>query len=190
MKQENNSNFILNATLVLTKVFELLHWLGTASMLALAVCSLATKTWLQNLLDGLAPDFGPELSSYGFEMTVTDSNGQVSMTAVMLFALAAAMIFSFMAMVFRNIYLITRKSKDSTPFLPDNIRMLKEIGIFAISVPVVGLVMSTLARLILGVDAVETSVNLYGFSMGLIVLCLTQFFIHGVELEKDVDGLL
>ena len=26
--------------------------------------------------------------------------------------------------------------------------------------------------------------------MGIIVLCLTQFFVHGAELEKDVDGLL
>lgn len=190
MKQKNNPNFILNATLVLTKVFELLHWFGAFSMLALAIATFAARPWLQSTLDGLAPDFGPELSSYGFEMTVIGSNGQVSMTAILLFALAALMIFSFMAMVFRNIYLITRKSKDSTPFQPDNIRMLKEIGIFAISVPVVGLAMSIIARLVLGVDAVETSVNLYGFSMGLIVLCLTQFFIHGAELEKDVDGLL
>ena len=26
--------------------------------------------------------------------------------------------------------------------------------------------------------------------MGIVVLCLTQFFVHGAELEKDVDGLL
>ncbi len=68
--------------------------------------------------------------------------------------------------------------------------MLREIGIFCISVPIVGLVMCTAARLILGVDAVETSVNIYGFSMGLIVLCLTQIFAHGAALEKDVEGLV
>ena len=50
--------------------------------------------------------------------------------------------------------------------------------------------MSIICRLILGVDAVETSINFYGFFMGIVVLCLTQFFIHGAELEKDVDGLL
>ena len=67
--------------------------------------------------------------------------------------------------------------------------MLKRNRYFSISIPIVGLIMSIVCRLILGVDAVETSVNLYGFSMGIIVLCLTQFFIHGAELEKDVDGL-
>ena len=29
-----------------------------------------------------------------------------------------------------------------------------------------------------------------GIFMGIIVLCLTQFFVHGAELENDVDGLL
>jgi len=26
--------------------------------------------------------------------------------------------------------------------------------------------------------------------MGIVVLCLTQFFVRGAELEKEVDGLL
>lgn len=68
--------------------------------------------------------------------------------------------------------------------------MMREIGIFAIAVPVIGLTMSTIARLVLGVDHVETSVNMSGIFMGIIVLCLTQFFVHGSELEEDVDGLL
>jgi len=68
--------------------------------------------------------------------------------------------------------------------------MLKEIGIFSISIPIVGLMMSIVCRLVLGVDVVETSVNVYGFTMGMVVFCLTQFFSHGVELEKDVDGIL
>ena len=42
----------------------------------------------------------------------------------------------------------------------------------------------------LGTDTVETSVRLYGFSMGLVILCLTQFFARGVELEQDVEGLV
>ena len=46
------------------------------------------------------------------------------------------------------------------------------------------------SRLVQGLDAVETSVNLYGFSMGIIVLCLTQSFAHGAALEQDVEGLV
>ena len=62
--------------------------------------------------------------------------------------------------------------------------------IFAISIPLAGLALSTVCRLILGTDTVETSVRLYGFSMGLVILCLTQFFARGVELEQDVEGLV
>lgn len=57
-------------------------------------------------------------------------------------------------------------------------------------IPVVGLIMSMIIRLAVGVDAVEISIHMDGFIMGIIVLCLTQFFAHGAELEKDVDGLL
>ena len=39
-------------------------------------------------------------------------------------------------------------------------------------------------------DAVENSMDMNGVFMGIVVLCLTQFFVHGAELEKDVDGLL
>ena len=112
------------------------------------------------------------------------------MTVLFLFGIGAIMILSFMAMVFRNINLIIKKSEDSTPFQADNIRMLKEIGIYAIAIPVISLIMSVVCRVILGVDAVETSVNVYGFSMGIIILCLTQFFVYGARLEKDVEGLL
>ena len=69
-------------------------------------------------------------------------------------------------------------------------RMMKEIGIFSIAVPVIGLVMSVVIRLVVGAEAAEISVSQSGFFMGVIVLCLTQFFIHGAQLEEDVEGLL
>ena len=103
---------------------------------------------------------------------------------------AAVVLPSLMAMIFRNLYLIIKRSESSTVFQADNIRMLREIGIFAISIPLAGLALSIVCRLILGTDTVETSVRLYGFSMGLVILCLTQFFARGVELEQDVEGLV
>ena len=68
--------------------------------------------------------------------------------------------------------------------------MMREIGIFSIAVPVLGLIMSPVMRIVLGVDAVEISVDMNGIFMGIIVLCLTQFFVHGAQLEEDVEGLL
>ena len=68
--------------------------------------------------------------------------------------------------------------------------MMREIGYFSIAVPVIGLIMSVFVRLVTGVETAEVSIDTTGIFMGIIVLCLTQFFIHGAELEKDVDGLL
>ena len=112
------------------------------------------------------------------------------MTSFMLFGIGAVIILSVMAMVFRNLHLIFKRSENASPFQKDNIRMMKEIGIFAIAVPVIGLVMSSIVRLVTGVETAEISVNMGGIFMGIIILCLTQFFVHGAELEKDVDGLL
>ena len=95
-----------------------------------------------------------------------------------------------MAMIFRNLYLIIKKSNNATPFQACNIRKLREIGIFAIVVPIVGLVMSVISRLAVGVETAETSNNFGGLIIGIVVLCIAEFFIHGIELEKDVDGLL
>ena len=99
-------------------------------------------------------------------------------------------ILAVMAMVFRNLYLIFKKSENGTPFQKDNIRMMKEIGIFSIAVPVIGFIMSIIVRLVTGVETAEISIDMGGIFMGIIVLCLTQYFIHGANLEKDVDGLL
>ena len=99
-------------------------------------------------------------------------------------------ILAVMAMIFRNLHLIFKKSENDSPFQKDNIRMMKEIGIFSIAVPVIGFIMSIIVRLVIGVDAAEISINQGGIFMGIIVLCLTQYFIHGANLEKDVDGLL
>ena len=50
--------------------------------------------------------------------------------------------------------------------------------------------MSIITRIVLGVESTEVSNNFSGLVIGIVVLCITEFFIHGIELEKDVDGLL
>lgn len=183
-------------TLVTAKALELLHWCAAACAALVFVGALAARDALRSFLEQGMPAFGGSLSAYGFEVAA-GADGAVSMAAVALFCAGAAAILSLMAMVFRNLYLILRTakgqtwfSKGCTPFQPDIIRMLREIGIFSVSVPLIGLGMSVLIRLIAGVDSVETSVNLSSFAMGLLVLCLTQFFTYGAALEQEVDGLL
>lgn len=176
---------------VVTKIVEVFHWVGVALMASATICSLAKPEWVKYFVGIDAKECcGAELNVYGFEIVAPINNGNFDMKILFLFGIGAVIILGLMAMAFRNLNLIIQKSENNTPFQPDNIRMLREIGIFTISIPVVGLIMCTIIRLVFGVDDIDTSVNVYGFTMGIIVLCLTQFFIYGAELEKDVDGLL
>ena len=176
---------------VITKILEVFHWVGTALMLAATICSVAAPNWVKYFVGFDAKDCcGANLEVYGFEVNAPVIDGNVDTTSFLLFGIGAIIILAVMAMVFRNLHLIFKKSENATPFQKDNIRMMREIGIFAIAVPVIGLIMSVIVRLVTGVETSEISIDMGGIFMGIIVLCITQFFVHGVELEKDVDGLL
>ena len=179
----------LGATI--TKILEVCHWVGTALMVAATICSLAAPEWVGYFVGFDATECcGADLNVYGFRVTAPVVNGNVDMTTFFLFGIGAVIILALMAMVFRDLHLIFRKSENTTPFQEDNIRMLKQIGIISIAVPLVGFIMSIITRLVIGADAAEISVSQSGIVMGIIVLCLTQYFIHGAKLENDVDGLL
>lgn len=176
---------------IIAKVLEVFHWVGTALMAAATVCAKLAPKWVHTFVGLDAKECcGTYLPIYGFEVYAPTVNGEVDMNTFFLFGIGATIVLALMAMVFRNLFLIFKNSENGSPFQKDNVRMVKEIGIFSIAVPVVGLIMSTIIRLVLGVDAVETSVSQNGVFMGIIVLCLTQFFAYGAELEEDVDGLV
>ncbi len=176
--------------LVTSKGLEIVHWLAAGLMAAGLVCSVAARDWLGGVLQKGIEVGGNTLSTYGFEMSVVDARNTIHMTAVMLFFISAIMILSLMAMVFRNVFLILKTAQGHTPFQNDVVRMLREIGIFMISIPLIGLVMSGISRLVLGVESIESSVRFESFVIGILVLCLTQAFVYGIRLQKDVDGLL
>lgn len=184
-------------TLVLSKFCEVLHWLGSAGMLVLLAASFLWPEGLRGAAAQGVPGYDGSLDSYGFEIAVLQTDGTVSLGALRFFAVGAICIMGLMAMVFRNTHLILKTAQGKTwfakgesPFQQDIIRMLKEIGIFLLSVPAVGLVMNTAARLVLDVEQVEMHVGLESVIVGLLVLCLTDFFRYGARLENDVDGLL
>ena len=176
---------------IIAKILEVFHWVGAILMTAAAVCSAAAPDWVKYFVGFDAKECcGADLEVYGFEVNAPVIDGAVDMKAFLIFSIGAIIILAVMAMVFRNLHLIFKKSENATPFQKDNIRMMREIGIFSIAVPVIGFIMSIVVRLITGVETAEISINTSGIFMGIIVLCLTQFFVHGADLEKDVDGLL
>ena len=176
---------------VITKILEVFHWVGAVLMTAATVCSMVAPDWVKYFVGFDAKDCcGADLEVYGLEVNAPVADGNTDMLTFMLFGIGAVIILAVMAMVFRNLHLIFKKSENATPFQKDNIRMMREIGIFSIAVPVIGFIMSVIIRLVTGVETAELSIDMAGIFMGIIVLCLTQFFVHGADLEKDVDGLL
>lgn len=176
---------------VITKILEVFHWIGAVGMAVAAVCIGIASHAVSGFESLVSGNFSSgELEVYGFRIDSPIVNGELKVGAFVVFCIGAALIFVLMAMIFRNLYLIFKKSENSTPFQKDNVRMMREIGIFAIAIPVIGFIMSIILRIVGGVDFVEISIDMGGISMGIIILCFSQFFAHGVELEEDVDGLL
>lgn len=176
--------------MIITKIIEVCHWVAAALLTGALVTSLVLPDFLNRFVDMNSLYENPTVSIYGFETSVLCNDGTLHKGAFALFAVGGILIFIAMAMIYRNLYQVVRNAKNSTPFQKDNVRLLKEIGIFAIAIPVVGLLFSTMIRLTCGVDNVELSVDLNGFLMGFLALCLTQYFAYGVQLEEDVEGLV
>lgn len=179
--------------LVASKIIEIFHWVGTAFMAGLLICTFVARDWLQGILEQGVPQNGTTLSTYGFEIVAADTSGLVNLTMVTLFSIGAIIILALMAMVFRNVCLILKKTEEKTPFQNDVVRMLREIGIFTIAVPVISLIMNIVVGIVVGTDSVfftGFNVELSSFFMGILVLSLSQVFAYGASLEKDVDGLL
>lgn len=176
---------------VITKILEVFHWVGVALMLAAIICSVAAPNLVGYFVDFDTKECcGANLEVYGFEVNAPVVDGKIDTATFVIFGIGSVIILALMAMVFRNLNKIFKKSENTTPFQKDNVRLVREIGIFAIAIPVIGLFVSFIARLVIGSEAAEISIDMSGIFMGIIVLCLTQFFAHGVELENDVDGLL
>lgn len=183
--------------LVASKALEILHWVGTASMVLLLAGSIFANHWLSAILNKGAADLEGTLSTYGWEILAVHADGTVNMTAVTLFSIGAVFILALMAMVFRNVFLIIKTAQgktwfavSNTPFQKDIVRMLREIGIFYLMIPLIALTMSVISRLVLGIETAELSVRLEGIITGILILCLSQVFVYGTALQQDVDGLI
>ncbi len=181
---------------ILSKIAEVGYWVGCA-IVAVIIAGIASGhfSFISKLTD-VDPSAGKDLVSFGFSIMTVDSAGNSIGGAYTIFFITILIMMAMMAMICRNIYLIfktsegkTSFSKGQTPFQPDNIRMVREIGIFLIAIPVVGLIMDIIAHIALGPE-IECSMDLHFIIVGLVAICLSRFFTYGMELQEDVDGLV
>lgn len=193
-KDAFSSHKIITVTKVVTKAAEVICWVMTAAMLVLAGWSICAPDGLLSGLDKIGVVAERPLSCLGF--SIMPPVGEAWTTGmVTTFTVVSVLLLGLMAMVFRNIYLILKTAdgkswfaKSDTPFQGDIVRMLREIGIFLI----VSTVISILAAVVTGImmPEVELSSNVVSAVLGLLMLCLSQFFAYGTELEKDTKGLI
>lgn len=135
------------------------------------------------------------LSCYGFEIAITNASGIFQTDMVINFVFGSAIVLALMAMIFRNVYLILRTAKGKTwfakgdtPFQNNIVRMFREIGFFFIAISA----MSLISILINGCKRSEINISFNYLScfIGLVFLCISQFFNYGANLEKDLNGLV
>lgn len=181
---------------VLSKILEIAHWAAAAVMLVLLAVSFLSGEWLSAMIvQENSRDVS--LSTYGFELVVLDPSGAPDLPAIRIFTLGAVPIFCLMALVFRDIYLILKTARGEaqspagpTPFQPVVVRRVREIGIFYLAIFAVSLLFSTIAALVLGPEACESSIDLGHVMVGILILCLSQAFQEGARLREDVEGLV
>lgn len=188
---ENN---ILNKfATVIGRIMEIVHWVAAGLLGASLIVYFVNESWLKHFLD-----LGGEFSVGGYALNVFDESGALIPTAFVTAMVAGFLSCVLTAMIFRNIYLIfktsagkTKFSKGATPFQEDNVRMVREIGIFAIAIPVVESICDVIAKVVVAeADVLESSISGAGVVLGIAMLCLSQFFAYGVRLQSDSDGLL
>ena len=167
---------------VATKIVEVLYWICIAVVVVAIALVIIAPEGINGLVYGIYIE--------GSETPLPIEDGKINIPFILLAGLGAVLISTANALVFRNLHLIFKRSANTTPFQKENVRLMRQIGLFTISVPIIQLIMSILLRVVTGVEDVEINLDLTNIVMGIIVLCLTQFFAHGVELENDVDGLV
>lgn len=193
--QEKRMENLTKFATVLTKLIEVAYWIGAVAMVV-AVVLVAIDPYVPGqLVRGVEP--GEELGTHGFSIVIAGPDGVLIRPAMVIFLLTAAVVLSLMARVFRDVHLVlrttqglTKFSQGKTPFQKDNVRMLREMGFFLLAVRVVELVAEVAAVLALGPEQVESSVGLNSFAVGILMLCLSQAFAQGVQMQRDVDGMV
>lgn len=184
------------AVCVISKILEI-SCLAVALLYAVFfVLNFALPSFTDKIVTFFASETGGELNVNGFDILAL-KDGIITKSAVLAFALAGVFSMLCKTMIFRNLYLIIKTasgktwfSKGETPFQKDISRMVKEIGIFYMMIPVLETIISAIFRPIIGMETAEISVRMEGILTGLIIIVLSQIFVYGEKLENDVEGLV
>lgn len=193
MKKTNKMN---KAVIIISKIMEVCNFVASILFLVMSIFVASGKDFIISKLSNINSSMTTELHSNGFEIMSADGS-VLTNGSYLVFFITMIFVSLCMMMIFRNIYLIFKTAegktwfaKGETPFQPDVIRMVREIGIFAIIIPIVQLIASAIARVVIGTEVIECAVEFDYVIFGFIVICLSKYFSYGMKLEEDVKGLV
>lgn len=178
---------------VLSKIIEILHFIGAVTLAAVLILCFVNYSFLGLPLENYTLTYHQSMSVYGF--TIENVTGENFKTALEFFCFCGMLLLFLMGMIYRNMDLILKKlhytthfSQANSPFQLDIIRMVREIGIFSISIPAVSFVVSFIVKFMN--PALETSVSLSGVFFGLAILFLSKIFSYGYDMQKEMENIV
>ncbi|MBQ8860937.1 MAG: DUF2975 domain-containing protein [Ruminococcus sp.] len=195
MKKGNKLNKALS---VISKIMEIVHWIGAGISALMVFITIIDKNFIAECIADEGADFAT-FDAYGFDVYALTQSGDVNNFAVIMAFVGIMITFILMALIFRNLDIILhtimgnyKHATSTSPFQKDVVRRVREMGIFAIAMPVVGFIITSIITGVSLANGIvsEVSVSFDGVIIGLICLCLSQIFSYGASLEEEVDGLI
>ncbi len=206
--------------LIGAKVWEISHWISAGAWLCILVITLvfgqqafhdtalgkvfATSvtregwgyTYQKLNLYGLSVMDTDKVEHYYVHPDPDDDTYQMRQTkityrtdAIIAYGVGCMFLMILMALIFNNVYRILKAAKtDRSPFQKKIAKSVHRIGLYLIGMSVICIVTSIIAGTITG--TLHLCLGIQHTILGIFVLCLSEYFRHGIRLEQDAEGLI
>lgn len=171
------------------KLVEVIEWVCAICAVVLLVLSLFIN---QAMIESIFTAESSHALDLGFFKVAFD-NAEVHAWGISrLHFIIVGISAALYALIFRSIHKMFRSVfKDgNTPFSDENVKHIKNIGMYIICMPIIGLVLSIIGQIIFRDINSSITIEAGSILMGLIIICLSRVFSYGVSLQKDSDGLI
>ena len=196
VKKESNYKKFSSFIIVISFIIEIISFIKAGYYIVSAICAgmgntKFTTAFLSNSGKGKVNFYN------GFTFMIKYATGQSDIKITILFFITGAIMMLAFGMIIRNVNLIfrtaagkTKFSEGATPFQPSIIRMIKEIGLFILIIPIVELLLVLICSFIISAKMVWLGISFDGIILGFIILALSYSYSYGMEIQNDVDGLV
>ena len=167
--------------LIICRVLAVFNWIAMAASLLglIAVWTGITAEQLP-LLHNLGVTVG------GMNLSLNPAENHILPGTQAIVFIGGAALSLARALMFHGVSAVLLTARETgTPFLPSVVKHLQQVGVLSIAQPLIVLVVGLLTA-----NHLRTELDFTSVVIGLMVLCLSQYFSQGVRLQQDVDGMV